>query len=63
MFELGLRLAFDKPTIIVKDDKTTYSFDTAPIEHLEYPRDLRFPRMVEFKSRLKEKIKGTHNKS
>lgn len=37
MFELGLRLAFDKPTIIVKDDKTSYSFDTSPIEHLEYP--------------------------
>ena len=40
MFELGLRLAFDKPTIIVKDDKTTYSFDTSAIEHIEYPRDL-----------------------
>src|SRR5690348_8591438 len=42
MFELGMRLAFDKPTIIVKDDKTDYSFDTSPIEHLGYPRDLRF---------------------
>ena len=31
MFELGLRLAFDKPTIIVKDDRTSYSFDTASI--------------------------------
>src|SRR3954468_16217721 len=27
MFELGLRLAFDKPTVIIKDDKTDYSFD------------------------------------
>jgi len=34
MFEFGLRLAFDKPTIIVKDDKTAYSFDTSAIEHL-----------------------------
>src|SRR5438045_758841 len=31
-------LAFDKPTIIIKDDKTPFSFDTSPIEHLEYPR-------------------------
>ena len=31
MFELGMRLAFDKPTIIVKDDRTTYSFDTRAI--------------------------------
>lgn len=63
MFELGLRLAFDKPTIIIKDDKTSYSFDTSPIEHLEYPRDLRFGRIVEFKEKLAEKIQATHEKS
>jgi hypothetical protein len=63
MFELGLRLAFDKPTIIVKDDKTAYSFDTSAIEHIEYPRDLRFSRIVEFKQKLAEKIKSTHQKA
>jgi hypothetical protein len=60
MFELGLRLAFDKPTVIVKDDKTSYSFDTSAIEHLEYPRDLRFSRIVDFKQKLAEKISATH---
>jgi hypothetical protein len=60
MFELGMRLAFDKPTIIVKDDKTSYSFDTAPIEHLEYPRDLRFSKIVEFQQKLADKISGTY---
>ena len=60
MFELGIRLAFDRPTIIVKDDKTTYSFDTAPIEHVSYPRDLRYAKIVEFKDKLVEKIKGTY---
>lgn len=59
MFELGMRLAFDKPTIIVKDDKTDYSFDTSPIEHLEYPRDLRFRKIVEFKKDLAKKIQST----
>ena len=39
MFELGMRLAFDKPTIIIKDDRTSFSFDTGVIEHVEYPRD------------------------
>ncbi len=63
MFELGMRLAFDKPTIIVRDDKTSYSFDTSPIEHLEYPRDLRFSRIVEFKKKLAEKILATHLKA
>jgi hypothetical protein len=60
MFELGMRLAFDKPTVIIKDEKTTYSFDTSIIEHIEYPRDLRFSRIVGFKAKLKEKILATH---
>ena len=63
MFELGMRLAFDKPTIIIKDDKTSYSFDTSAIEHLEYPRDLRFTKIVDFKQKLTEKIIATHKKA
>lgn len=63
MFELGLRLAFDKPTVIIKDDKTSYAFDTSSIEHLEYPRDLRFSRIVEFKRSLCEKIQATHQRA
>jgi hypothetical protein len=59
MFELGLRLAFDKPTIIVKDNRTDYSFDTSPIEHVGYPRDLRHKAIITFKTVLTEKIKGT----
>jgi hypothetical protein len=60
MFELGMRLAFDKATVVVKDDKTTYSFDTSPIEHISYPRDLRFAQIVEFKAKLASKIEATH---
>lgn len=63
MFELGLRLAFDKPTVIVKDEKTSYTFDTSAIEHLEYPRDLRFSRIVEFKQKLTGKITATHQRA
>ncbi len=61
MFELGMRLAFDKPTVLVKDDKTDFSFDTGNIEHVGYPRDLRFSKITDFKSRLKEKILGTRD--
>src|SRR5690606_35815500 len=63
MFELGMRLAFDKPTVIVKDDKTDYSFDTGIIEHVGYPRDLRFSKIVLFKDKLSEKVKATYQKS
>lgn len=59
MFELGMRLAFDKPTIIVIDDKTNFSFDTAPIEHLRYPRNLAYFEILRFKQKLSDKIDGT----
>lgn len=63
MFELGIRLAFDKPTVIIKDEKTSYSFDTSGIEHLSYPRDLRFSNIVDFKNKLTQKISSTYQKS
>lgn len=63
MFELGLRLAFDKPAIVLKDDKTSYSFDTSPIEHIEYPRDLRYTEIQLFKVNLASKIRGTYDAS
>lgn len=63
MFELGLRLAFDKPTVIVKDDMTDYSFDTGIIEHLTYPRDLRFTKITQFKKFLSEKVAATYKAS
>ena len=63
MFELGMRLAFDKPAIIIKDDKTNYSFDTSPIEHITYPRDLHYHTIQAFKSKLKEKVVATYQAS
>lgn len=63
MFELGMRLAFDKPTVIIKDDQTDYSFDTGVIEHLTYPRDLRFSKIVQFKKLLSEKVLATYKAS
>lgn len=60
MFELGMRLAFDKPTVIIKDDKTDYTFDTGVIEHLTYPRDLRFQRVLDFKQLLAQKVLATY---
>lgn len=60
MLELGMRLAFDRAVVIVKDDKTDYSFDTSPIEHLTYPRDLRFTKIIEFKKELETKIRKTY---
>ena len=60
MFELGMRLAFDLPTIVVKDEVTDYSFDTSPIVHLQYPRSLRYANIVAFKQELTEIVRSTH---
>ncbi|MBX8938498.1 hypothetical protein [Enterococcus gilvus] len=63
MLELGLRLAFDKPVIIIKDDKTDYMFDISMIEHVEYPSDLRHNEIETFKEKLKNRIVQTYEKS
>lgn len=42
MFELGMRLTFKKPTVIVVDNETKLPFDTSSIEHIIYPLDLHF---------------------
>lgn len=59
MFELGLRLAFDKPTIIIKDDETSYNFDTSPIKHINYRRDLRFDDVERLQRDVTAVIKAT----
>lgn len=63
MFELGMRLAFDKSTVIIKDDKTDYSFDTGIIEHILYPRDLRYSKIVDFQEALASKVVATYRAS
>lgn len=59
MFELGMRIAFDKPVVIIKDDKTPFSFDTSHIKHLEYPSDLRFQVIEKFIEDLADLIRDT----
>lgn len=63
MFELGMRLAFDKPALIIKDDQTNYIFDTGPIEHIEYPRNLNYHAVQEFKLKLRNKAIATYEAS
>lgn len=63
MFELGMRLAFNKPVVIIKDDITGYSFDTSNIEHIGYRKDLRFQTIESFINSLTKKIKATYEKS
>ncbi|WP_444460738.1 hypothetical protein [Rhodobacter capsulatus] len=55
-FELGIRMATQKPTIIIKDNVTIYPFDTSVNRYVEYPRDLRYPLMEKFKIEIKSML-------
>lgn len=59
MFELGMRLTFDKPVVIVKDRETPFSFDVGNIQHLEYPRSLNYIDIQQFQRDLREKVLST----
>ncbi|MEG0237477.1 hypothetical protein [Cetobacterium sp.] len=60
MFELGMRLAFNKPVIIIKDCETDYSFDTSSIKHIIYPKTLNYHDILEFKNELKSYVIETY---
>ena len=59
MFELGMRLARNKPAIIVKDDSTPFEFDTSIIQHIIYPRDLNHHKIKMFMYELAVSIEET----
>lgn len=59
MFELGMRIAFEKPVIIVKDYDTPFTFDLQPVKHLRYPASLRYSSMIDFKAELIAEINET----
>lgn len=63
LFELGMRLTFDKPTVLIKDDQTDFIFDTGLIEHLTYPRDLHYRKIVSFKKDLARRVEATYQKA
>lgn len=40
LFELGIRQAFDKPTVLVQESGTKQIFDISPLKYCEYKKDL-----------------------
>ena len=63
-YELGLRVAFDMPCIIVKDEKTRFAFDISQFEQVIYPDNIEkynrlksvHEKFKQFKSNLEYKI-------
>ena len=56
MFELGLRIAFQKPVVIIKDDRTEFAGDIRGIQHLTYPQTLHVFEVQAFQAELETAI-------
>ena len=63
MFELGIRLAFGKPVILIKDSSTKFIFDTGIIDHIEYDRDLRYNHVTTIQEKLINRLVATYESS
>ena len=46
MFEYGIRQAFDKPTVLIKDDRTRRIFDLSGFRDIEYDHTLRIQKTL-----------------
>lgn len=58
MFELGLRLAFKLPVVLIVDELTKIPFDTNGIEHIIYDSKLHFQRTEKLIATLTEKLQN-----
>lgn len=61
-FELGMRLTFDKPTIILKDDATVIPFDTQGVRMIIYPIGLNYHKINKLKADIREAMGETFEK-
>lgn len=63
MFELGMRLAFDKPFVIINDGCMQVPFDMTCIEYVPYSKDLNYFQIKSFKETLLKKVDSTLEES
>ncbi|EGR7969095.1 hypothetical protein QO227_21740 [Vibrio vulnificus] len=59
LFELGIRQAFDKPTVLIQEKGTPKIFDIAPLRYLEYCKEMRYHDVLLSQNELNEAITAT----
>lgn len=59
LFELGLRQAFDKPTVLVQEVGTPKIFDIAPLRYTEYRKELRYREVLEDQDLIAQALRAT----
>lgn len=60
-YELGLRHAFNKPVVLMKDDVTSNAFDISSFRYIEYTKDMGYRNVKNVINQLKEAILSTVN--
>lgn len=59
LFELGLRQAFDKPTVLIQERGTPKIFDISPLRYTEYRKELRYREVLADQEAIENAIKAT----
>lgn len=59
LFEYGIRQAFDKPTVLIKDDKTRRIFDLSGFRDIEYDHTLRIAHTLRARQQIEAAIHAT----
>ncbi|MGQ2902470.1 MAG: hypothetical protein ACT6RL_11290 [Neoaquamicrobium sediminum] len=59
LFEYGIRQAFDRPTVLIKDNITDRIFDISNFRDIEYDQTLRIGNILSARSLIKSAIEAT----
>jgi hypothetical protein len=59
LFELGLRQAFDKPTVLVQEVGTPKIFDISPLRYTEYRKELKYREVLEDQNFISDALTAT----
>lgn len=59
LFELGIRQAFDMPTVLVQEEGTTLIFDIAPLKYCTYRKNRLYKEVIEDQKKLTEYLRNT----
>jgi hypothetical protein len=59
LFELGLRQAFDKPTVLVQETDTPPIFDISPLRYTNYNKELKYRDVLDAQTNIAAALKAT----
>lgn len=61
LYELGLRQAYDKPVVLVQDEKTPRIFDVSGINTIQYSSDRLYENVIEARKKITEALISTRD--